>query len=52
MQDLQRQGISVYLAEVHTPVAEFARRIGLAALFDEGRVFPTVDAAVSAAEAH
>ncbi len=49
--ELQRQGIHVYLAQVHAPVARFARRIGMALLFDQGQVFPTVDAAVRAAEA-
>ena len=48
--DLRRQGIEVYLAEVHAPVIQFARRVGVTGLFDEGRSFPTVNAAVRAAE--
>jgi MFS superfamily sulfate permease-like transporter len=48
--ELQRQGIGVYVAELHAPVAEFSQRIGLAGLMGEDHRFPTVDAAVRALE--
>jgi sulfate permease, SulP family len=49
---LRSRGIAVYLAEVHAPVLEDARRTGLLEVIGEDHVFPTVEAAVSAAEAH
>ena len=48
--ELQGKGIAVYVAELHTPVVQFAQRVGVTGFVDEGRVFPTVDAAVRAAE--
>ena len=46
VKELQGQGIAVYLAEVHAPVLEYGRQMGLLELVGEDRVFPTVDAAV------
>jgi SulP family sulfate permease len=48
---LQSRGVAVYLAEVHAPVLEDARRTGLLEVIGEDHVFPTVEAAVRAAEA-
>jgi MFS superfamily sulfate permease-like transporter len=48
--EMQREGIAIYVAEVHTPVVEFSQRIGLAAMIEGGRRFPTVDAAVRSLE--
>jgi hypothetical protein len=39
------------MAQVHTPVLEFSRRIGLLDLVGEDHIYPTVDAAVNAIEA-
>jgi high affinity sulfate transporter 1 len=50
VKELQGKGIAVYVAEVHTPVAEFARRIGLSDLIGESHAFPTVEAAVRSLE--
>ena len=50
VKEMQREGIAVYVAEVHAPVAQFAQRIGMTGFVDEGQRFPTVDAAVRAAE--
>jgi len=38
------------VAEMHAPVIQFTRRVGLTGLIDEGRSFPTVDAVVRAAK--
>ena len=46
----KQQGWRCAVAEVHAPVIQFARRVGLTGFIDEGRSFPTVDAAVHAAE--
>jgi hypothetical protein len=46
----KQQGWRCPVAEMHAPVIQFARRVGLTGLIDEGRSFPTVDAAVRAAE--
>jgi SulP family sulfate permease len=51
VQELHGAGIDVYLAEVHAPVLEGARRTGLLALIGEGHFFPTVDVAVRHIEA-
>jgi len=50
VQEMERAGIAVCVAELHTPVAQFAERIGATGLLREGRRFPTVDAAVRALE--
>ena len=49
--NLQGKGVSVYVAEVHAPAAEFSRRTGLYDLIGEEHMFPTVDAAVRSLEA-
>ncbi len=46
VKELQGKGIAVYVAELHTPVLGFGRRIGLLDLIGEENVFPTVDLAV------
>jgi sulfate permease, SulP family len=46
VKELHGKDIDVYLAEVHTPVLEHGRRMGLLELIGEDHVFPTVDAAV------
>jgi hypothetical protein len=48
--ELQAKGIAVYVAELHAPVVQFAQRVGITGFVDEGRSFPTVDAAVRAAD--
>ena len=50
LKELQRDGIAVYTAEVHAPVAQFAQRIGLTDPNGEAHNFPTIDAAVRAIE--
>ena len=49
-EQLQHRGITVYLAEVHAPVREFARRVGLDVVIADDHVFPTVSEAVAAFE--
>jgi high affinity sulfate transporter 1 len=49
--ELQKKGIEVYLADVHEPVLERGREIGLLAAIGEDHVFATVDAAVQHIEA-
>ncbi len=46
LKKLRDQGIDVYVADVHAPVQERARQTGLLEFVGEGRMFPTVDAAV------
>ena len=46
LKKLQDEGIDVYFADVHAPVLERARETHFLAIVDEGRAFPTVDAAV------
>jgi sulfate permease, SulP family len=46
LKHLRDEGIDLYFADVHAPVRERARELGLLELIGEGRVFPTVDAAV------
>jgi len=48
--ELQQRGIEIYLAEVHAPVLDFGRRVGLLDLVAEDRIFPTVPLAVAAFE--
>ncbi|PWB53389.1 MAG: hypothetical protein C3F13_09610 [Anaerolineales bacterium] len=45
--ELKGKGIAVYVADVHAPVAEAARRMGLNELISKDHGFPTVDAAVN-----
>jgi SulP family sulfate permease len=47
--ELHGQGIAVYLADVHAPVLEYGRRMGLLDSIGEDHVFYTVDAAVRSA---
>jgi SulP family sulfate permease len=50
VEEMEREGIGIYLAEVHEPLAEFARRIEPSGILREGHRFPTVDAAVRSLE--
>ncbi len=50
VKEMQGKGIAIYVAELHAPVVQFAQRVGMTGFVDEGRNFPTVDAAVRAAE--
>jgi len=50
IQKLHDKGLAVYLADLHPPVREFARRIGLLDLIGEENVFSTVELAVRAFE--
>jgi MFS superfamily sulfate permease-like transporter len=47
--ELQRSGIALYAANVHSPVLEFSRHFELEGLFGEGRVYSSLEAAVAAA---
>jgi len=47
---LRADGIDLVIAEAHAPVVAFARRTGLLAQLGDGRIYPTVDAAVHALE--
>jgi MFS superfamily sulfate permease-like transporter len=51
LKELHGNGISVYFAEVHAPVLEYAGQTGLLDLIGEENVFPTVELAVQALEA-
>jgi SulP family sulfate permease len=51
VKELHGRGIDVYLAEVHLPVLEYGRKMGLLELIGEDHVFPTVDLAVRSIEA-
>ena len=44
--ELKGKGIAIYMAEIHVPVREEARRMGLLEMIGEDHIFPTVDAAV------
>jgi MFS superfamily sulfate permease-like transporter len=44
--ELLREGIQVYFADVHAPVLAQAREHGMSAAIGDGHVFPTVDLAV------
>jgi SulP family sulfate permease len=48
--ELQQRGMEIYLAEVHAPVREFSRRVGVLDLVAEDHIFPTVPLAVAAFE--
>jgi SulP family sulfate permease len=48
--ELEERGIEVYLAEVHAPVLEFARRVGMDTVIADDHVFATVAEAVAAYE--
>ncbi len=48
--ELHGKGIELYLAEVHAPVLEHARKTGLLESIGEDHVFPTVDLAVRSIE--
>jgi SulP family sulfate permease len=47
VKELKDKGIEVYVTEVHAPVSEAARRMGLFELISVDHGFPTVDAAVN-----
>ena len=51
VKELHGKGIDMYLAEVHAPVLEHARKTGLLESIGEDYVFPTVDLAVRSIEA-
>jgi len=51
VQELHGKGIDVYFAEVHVPVLEYGRQMGLLELIGEDHVFPTLEAAVRCIEA-
>jgi high affinity sulfate transporter 1 len=51
VKELRGQGIDVYFADVHAPVIEYGRKMGLLEAIGEDHVFPTVDAAVRSLEA-
>ena len=48
--EMKEKGIDIYVVEVHAPVLEFGKRVGLFELIGADHVFPTVDAAVRAIE--
>ena len=50
MKGLRENGIEVYFADVHAPVLECGRKMGLIDFIGEDHVFPTVDAAVGSLE--
>jgi MFS superfamily sulfate permease-like transporter len=50
VKELHGNGIAVYLAEVHAPVLEYSRQMGLLESIGEDHVFPTVDLAVRSLE--
>jgi SulP family sulfate permease len=50
VEELRRNGMAVYFANVHAPVLERARETGLLEVAGDGRVLPTVDLAVRALE--
>jgi high affinity sulfate transporter 1 len=51
VKELQGKGMTVMMADVHTPVREFSRKTGLLDLVGEDHVFATVELAVQQAEA-
>jgi MFS superfamily sulfate permease-like transporter len=51
VKELRGQGIDVCFADVHAPVLEYGRKMGLLEAIGEDHVFPTVDAAVRSLEA-
>jgi len=48
--ELRARGIDPYFAEVHVPVLEYGRQMGLLELIGEDHVLPTVDTAVHCIE--
>jgi len=50
LKELNGKGIDVYLADVHVPVLESGRQMGLLEAIGEDHLFPTVDAAVGYVE--
>ena len=48
--EMKEKGIDIYVVEVHAPVLEFGKRVGLFELIGADHVLPTVDAAVRAIE--
>ena len=50
VKELRGQGIDVYFADVHAPVLEYGRKMGLVDFIGEDHVFPTVDLAVRSLE--
>jgi len=50
VQELRGTGIEPYFAELHVPVLEYGRQMGLLELVGEDHVLPTVDAAVNCIE--
>jgi MFS superfamily sulfate permease-like transporter len=48
--ELHEKGIAVYVAEVHAPVLEYGRQMGLVDAIGEDHVFPTVESAVQSLE--
>ena len=50
VKELHDKGITVYVADMHAPVAEFARRTELLDLIGEQNIFATADLAVRFAE--
>jgi SulP family sulfate permease len=51
VKELRGSGIAVYFAEVHAPVLEYGRKMGLVDFIGEDHILPTVDAAVRSLEA-
>lgn len=49
--ELHGKGIAVYFTDVHAPVLEYGRQMGLLAVIGEDRVFATVELAVRHIEA-
>ncbi len=50
VQELRGEQIDVYFAEVHVPVLEYGRKMGLLELIGEDHVFRTVEGAVNCIE--
>jgi MFS superfamily sulfate permease-like transporter len=44
--ELKGKGIDLYVADLHGPVLESGKRMGLTETIGEDHIFPTVDAAV------
>jgi sulfate permease, SulP family len=52
VKELRANGIAVYFADVHAPVLEHGRQMGLLEYIGEDQIFLTLDAAVSHVETH
>ena len=50
VKELQGKGIVVAMADVHAPVLEYGREMGLLALIGEHHIFPTIELAVRTME--